>query len=304
MRNPSIPRSKSNPIGQTKRILRTRRAMFRDINTARDLTLQAVAAWPFVVQNRTEGLKVNAFYEFLVDVTQITRLLQIIQQTIANGGGSIEIQEAVRGSYREGVARAVDNLAGLDTSYPRSSLMRLGEQQVLRRATLVGSRAFEQMKGFSHDTAADLSRVLFEAIQNGETPRSVARRIRKRFAVSKVRAERIARTEITMAQRRARWDEARDAEEKFGIKTKILHNSAMIPGRTRRSHAIRHGRLYTREEEALWYTINGNAINCLCSQTEVTVDKNGDPLFGDKLMERMVKQRDAFLKSSITSGDT
>jgi hypothetical protein len=53
----------------------------------------------------------------------------------------------------------------------------------------------------------------------------------------------------------------------------------------------RHGNLYTTEEVTEFYEIGANAINCLCSQTEVTIGKDGKPLFGDKLIDRMKEQR-------------
>ena len=110
---------------------------------------------------------------------------------------------------------------------------------------------------------------MFSAVQSGENPRETAKRLRGRFVVSKSRAERIARTEITGALRRGRWDEARDAQDKFGIETRLIHYSALIPGRTRDSHAERHGRIVTIEEQAEWYEQDGNGINCFMPGTRV-----------------------------------
>ena len=298
---PSVPRSKTNPVGQTFRISKAERAIKADIRRATKMTLDELAGWPFVVKN---DFTANAFYEFQISIGQITALVEAIRQALLRGGGADAVREAAMGSYREGVARAVDNLAKISDDYPRTILQRLADAEVLRRASLAGSRVFEQMEGFAAQTAQDLSRVLFEAVQSGENPRQTAKRIRERFGVSRSRAERIARTEITMAHRRGRWDEARDAEDKFGIRTMLLHNSALIAGRTRRTHAARHGKLFTREEEAAWYASDGNAINCLCSQTEVTVDADGNPLVGGKLIERMEDTRKKFLAADVEQGST
>jgi SPP1 gp7 family putative phage head morphogenesis protein len=273
--------------------------MNKDLNDMRDFVLQQIGAWQVTVANE---LQANAFYDYGVSVDEIVRLVSVIRQALANGGGPEQVREAVRAAYSEGVARASGNISGLSDDYPWTPQMRLQDRLVLQRSVMAGSRALEQLKGFNAQTASDLSRLLFEAVQSGENPRSLARKIRKRFNVSKSRAERIARTEITMAHRRGRWDEAREAEEKFNIKTKLLHNSALIAGRTRRSHAVRHGKLFTREEEAAWYSINGNGINCLCSQTEVTVGPDGEPLFGDKLIARMEEQRARFIASGADGG--
>jgi SPP1 gp7 family putative phage head morphogenesis protein len=303
MAQPSIPSSKTNPIGQTKRIKRTRTAMFKDIAAAQQLTLDAVASWPYTITN---GLRANVFYDFNISSFILEQLVEtIMQQLGGRSRGGQAIQEAVRQAYIEGVFRAADNLSvggGLSKAETGPLTTALDSQQTLRKAVLAASRSFEEMEGFAGDTGRDLSRVLFEAIQGGENPRQTAKTIRERFNVSKMRAERIARTEITMAQRRGRWDEVREQEAKFGKTIKVLHNSALIPDRTRYSHAARHGSLFSVDEEALWYTINGNAINCLCSTTEIVIGPDGQPIFGQKLLTRMKTERDRFLAVARPKG--
>ena len=291
-RNPTIPRSKTNPVGQTRRIARVKSAVFSDIAQAQKLVLESLESWPVEVRN---DFTANAFYEFLIDVFQVERLIQEIANVLRQGGGPEAARRAAEAAFREGVAKSHTNLSGLTDLITQSLTERLADQQTLRRSVLAGSRAFEQMQGFADQTAADLGRVLFEAIQSGENPRQTAKRIRERFSVSKSRAERIARTETTMALRRGRWDEARDQEQRLGMEVRLLHNSALIPGRTRDSHARRHGKIVTVEEEAAWYAQDANAINCLCSQTEIIVGPDGEPLFGQELVQRMQTQRKKFL---------
>lgn len=285
MTNPTIPRHPSNPIGGTDRIAKSRRAIYKDIDTAQRLTLDAWAALPVARQN---GRLLNrSFYEYLIDLDELRRIVAMIAETLNGGRGRRVISAQTDAAYKEGVAKAVDNLSRLSDDYTRQVTMHLGSSPVLRRAALAGARVFEFMEGFGSDTAADLGRVLFQAVQDGENPRNVARLIRQRFRVSRSRAERIARTEITGALRRGRVDEARDAEDKFGIKVKMLWYSALIPERSRISHMRRHGNLYTTEEVTEFYQEAGNLVNCLCSQTEVTIGKDGEPIFGQKLIERM-----------------
>lgn len=288
-----LPRHPSNPVGQTRRIKAARSAAFRDIERAQTVALETLASWPTVIQN---GRILNrAFYDYQIDLNALNALVRAIESILANGGGPNETRRAVEAAYREGTAKAAENLAGLLEDLTREATQRLGQQLVLRRAALAGARAFELMEGFAGSTAADLGRVLFQAVQDGENPRETAKTIRERFRVSKTRAERIARTEITGALRRGRWDEAREVEREFGKEVRLIHYSALIPGRTRRSHAQRHGRIVTVDEQAEWYASDANAINCLCSQTEVTVDENGEPIFGKALLKRMAKQKAAFL---------
>ena len=109
----------------------------------------------------------------------------------------------------------------------------------------------------------------------GENPNRIAARINKNlFGDDKKKgniawAKRIARTEITNAHRKAIWDEDRKANEIEGIRTKMMQISALIPGRTRHSHALRHGGVYSRKEVDDWYKENGNAINCFLPETKV-----------------------------------
>lgn len=291
-RNPTIPRSKTNPVGQTRRIARVRSAAFSDIAKAQKLAIDTLQGWPVELRN---AFTANAFYEFKIDTSQVQRLIDAIAQALSQGGGPEAARRAAEAAYREGVSKTTANLSGLTDLITQSITERLADEQTLRRSVLAGSRAFEQMQGFSDQTARDLGRVMFEAVQSGENPRQTAKRIRERFSVSKSRAERIARTETTMALRRGRWDEAREQEQKVGMEVRLLHNSALIPGRTRDSHARRHGKIVTVEEEAAWYAQDANAINCLCSQTEIFIGPDGQPLFGQKLVERMEVERAKFL---------
>ena len=290
-KQPNLPRHPKNPVGQTQRINRAVKGLRRSIDDAQRYAIETLMNWPTTVSNAK-------FYEFQIDKDDVERLVNEIDRMLKTSrgvGASVRFTEA---AYRDGVAKAAENLAGLSDDYVRTVAIRLGDQQVLKRAAYAGARIFEEMKGFAGDTSKDLSRVLFEAVQSGENPHETAKRIRERFGVSKVRAERIARTEITGALRRGRWDEARDAEQQLGMEVRLIHYSALIPGRTRESHARRHGKIVTVAEQAAWYSQDANAINCLCSATEVTVGKDGKPLFGAKMIDRMGQARKGFLKTT------
>jgi SPP1 gp7 family putative phage head morphogenesis protein len=144
------------------------------------------------------------------------------------------------------------------------------------------------MEAFEGDTANDLARVLRVGVENGLNPREVAGDIRARFSVSQSRANRIARTELTMAYRRARMDEDADSNQRLGILTKLLWYSARSET-TRPWHASRHGLLYTQEEVREFYSRGAEAINCKCSVASVAVNEDGEPL-NEKFVKEIREQ--------------
>lgn len=288
---PFIPRSRTNPIGNTKRIKRAERAIHQRLRYAEKRLVDEVLRLPTQIQNGR--LRTNAFYEYLISLDVLNAIVALLKSDLDDIGQNT-LADMVRQAYREGTAKATENLARISDDYPRTVTEALQSLPVQRRAALAASRVFELMAGFAGDVAADMAYILFQGIQDGINPREVARSIRKRFGIERRRANRIARTEITMAQRRAYRDEVRDAEDRFGFETRIIHYSALIPGRTRDSHASRHGKLFTVDEQTEFYARPGEAINCLCSQSSVIVE-DGEPVTGKKLLERMEKQRKAFL---------
>ena len=296
---PLIPRSRTNPVGQTQRIKRSRKAINRRLKRVERMILKEWDRLPVVVQNGR--LLMNQFYDYQITLDVLQSIVRRITQEL-NDVGQDEVAEQVRQAYREGTAKSVENLARISDDYTRSVTDALSSRPVTRRAALAAARSFEEMEGFGTDTASDLSRILFRAVEDGTNPVDVAREIRRQFGISRRRAERIARSELTTALRRGRWDEAADAEDRFGINVRLLHYSALIAGRTRRTHAQRHGRIVTVQEQREWYAKDGNGINCLCTATEITVDENGEPLTGAKLIGRLVEQREKFIKAG--AGET
>jgi len=293
---PLIPRSRTNPIGQTARMARAKKATNKRLRRIEKQLLRELERIPVEVQNGR--LLTNQFYEYLISLDALRAIINVLTQNLQDVGQDV-LAEQVRQAYIEGTGKAVENLSRISDDYTRTITQVLSSRPWLRRAALAASRVFELMDGFSGDMAADLSRILFQAVQDGVSPRVVAKDIRDRFAISRRRAELIARTEITMSLRRGRYDEARDAEDKFGIRVALIHYSALIPGRTRQTHARRHGRIVTIEEQTEWYSRDGNFANCLCSSTEVTLDERGNPIQGQKLLGRLEEQRKAFMGAGI-----
>lgn len=205
------------------------------------------------------------------------------------------LYQAVDSAYEQGTAAAVTNLAAISDEYVRTIASVVTQPAYLDRVAFVRARQFELMRGLTDETRANLADTLARAMQAGENPLAIKKEIQRRVGVSASRAELIARTEINQAHKRARMAESQDAEERLGIKTKLMWLSALSPT-TRRNHAARHGRLYTRDEVDAFYSRSGEACNCKCSITETLVDEDGNPLDGGKAMERLQARSKKFLR--------
>ena len=274
-----LPANKLDPTG----VDRLERRAMRDYAKR----LKQISARYIELLNRIPAEPaVNQRYIFQLDPTFLSMLLQngdaLVDEILLQGGefNPWLFQDYVSPSYQRGTAQEFANLSQQSPAYgaDRGSVQDiLLSDAYQNRLVLVRARTFEEMKGLSADVKQNLSRVLTDGVGRGQNPKEVARRIRDQIGIEQGRANRIARTEITTALRRARWDEHDSASDDLGLNVKLLHLSALSPT-TRQTHALRHGRLYTSEEVRDWYSVNGNAINCKCSQVTVLVDEKGVPL--------------------------
>ncbi len=278
--NALLPKNWRSPLADSRRVNKgVRRCRTAIQNTQQWLIEQwdSVPVREYEARTSNSRVTVNVTrYEYQISIDVLNQLIGQINERLRAEMGDAVVAESLAG-YEVGTSNTVEVLAGITDDYQRTVDQVLISSQYLQRAAFLRARVFDQMKGFEGQTAADLGRVLYDAIENGISPLDVTKRIRARFGVSRSRAERIARTEIAGAQRRGNWDESQDAEERLGVITKQMHLSALLPT-SRRTHIQRHGNLYTLDEVRDWYTQDGNAINCRCSQVPVRVDESGDPL--------------------------
>lgn len=282
---PIIPANKANPANQGRRIRQAMARVDDAINQAQAYILLMLDQIPARVVN-------EARYEFQVDLATLQDAVARIMADLQAAGQPMAY--AASGAYAEGTAQASVNLSGLTQDYARPVTSLLSSEPYLRRAALVQARVFEEMQGFAGDTGRDLARVLFDGVQEGRNPLSIAADIRERFEISRSRAERIARTEVNGALRRGRLDEAQDAQDRLGIKTGMLWASA-LKATTRPSHSAKHGKVFTVSEVKDFYSRDGNAINCMCAQTEILLDDDGKPL-SSRAIDRMTARRKAYEK--------
>lgn len=288
---PILPRSITNPVGQSSRVNRVTGAIDDALGTVEDWLIQRFEQIP------TESIVVSRFfvnrsrYEYQISIPD----LELLVEELAAQLGIIPDQyvvDQVIGAYEVGTNLAVTNLSGISDDYTRNITQVLMSEPYQRRVALIGARVFEEMRGFEGDTGRDLARVLREAVQDGLNPRDVVETIRNRFGVARSRAARIAQTEITGALRRGRWDEAQDAETRLGLRVRLLWVSALKPT-TRLWHAQRHGGIYTVQQVREFYAEGANAINCYCTQVEILVKEDGTPVTGRPVL-KLKKQKEAY----------
>lgn len=283
-KTPRMPPRRNDPVGQDKRIVSALKPV--------DRKLDEIKRWLVTEISRASVEVLNANYRFQVDLVTLTSLIERLQKELSGVEGSLT--PSVIDAYTQGAVLAEENLAGLTDDLTRQRTRVATSTPVVQRAALQGARVLEEMKGMTADLKSSITRVLTDSVLKGENPRRVARKLAKEFDLSKVRARRIARTEITTSLRRGRWDAAQETQERLGLRTGLMHVSALSPT-TRPSHAARHGRVYTIDEVRDWYEKDGNSINCKCTQIEVLLDKDGKAT-STKLVERMAAARESYKK--------
>lgn len=65
--------------------------------------------------------------------------------------------------------------------------------------------------------------------------------------------------------------------ERYGLRVAYMHISALSPT-TRKTHAARHGQLFTAAQVRNFWSIEENRTGCKCSIAEVIVDESGTPI--------------------------
>lgn len=169
------------------------------------------------------------------------------------------------------------------------------------RVALLHSRVFEEMKGLSDSSKSDLSNILSRGMAAGKGVKELTKDVLHRVDVSYSRAKRIVRTEILNGYRTATSAETdvinEDvyADSEWGMLQ--LWWSALAPT-SRVWHVKKHGETYTTQEVREFYSVDANAINCLCSQSPVLANKKTGEILQKPLQQRMRKRKEVYLKSS------
>ncbi|QDP61708.1 MAG: hypothetical protein Unbinned4466contig1000_20 [Prokaryotic dsDNA virus sp.] len=292
-------RLEKDPTGQAGNRLRAKVDISKRVERLREPVLAILDSFP------VESITVNkARYNYDVSPQRIAGLFDELQVLFYQ---ALELDGFNRGwflsqylgkAWQEGTTKAFARLKqAAESAAPNiAEVMHLDSvltsPEYARRFEIIAARAFESMKGFAGQAANNLGRILGEGVALGQSPRTIARDIRKTFdQIQGYRALRIARTEVNNSFKEARYEETKDVRDRLGLSVKVMHVSALVEN-TRPSHAARHGKIYTLEDERDWQNEGSNMISCLCSTVEV-VFVNGEPT-QKKLIERQRKRGEAF----------
>lgn len=313
---PIIPRSKVDPTQSAKPVSR----MFQDIEgryldikrslkvlfdqrlTGQQREVNGERSWLLCNNEGAEPslYQVNAgTYVYDMTAAQLADLLQIVQTILDDAlldGGSQNLWalDYVAAEYERGTQQAYTNLSVQSPVYASQTTL----QQLLSSPAYQNQIAsayistYSDWKGISDTARADLANVIADAIGRGINPRETASVISKRLDVSMSRAKAIAQTEQVGALRQAQRNEVDWAKERLGLNTAILWISALKPT-TRATHGARHGKTYTTDEVAEFYSKDGNSYNCYCANIPCLLDDDGK-LYNEGLVEKLSKERDSW----------
>lgn len=309
MADPKVPKSKGDPTGLGALRARSMRDLKRRLKSANKEVNQVISKIPYTTKKVVEiknSLIVNeVIYEYQLSPYQAENLDTEIKMIVDKWMETAQVNKPPRWffdvymdeSYSQGAAESLGNIQRMAPAAATTTGQTLSAVQIEQillsapyrdRIERVRSRVFEQMKGFSGDTAVDLSRTLQNSVANGDGINTIKRDIAKRFNVSISRSERIARTEINKAFTDSKLDTTIQARDDLGIKLAVMHNSAIAPT-SRRDHVARSGNVYSPEAQRKWWNNGANRINCLCSTIEVIVDAKGNVIQKD--VQEMIKDR-------------
>lgn len=313
---PIIPRSKVDPTQSARPVSK----MFRDIEgryldvkrrlkvlfdqrlTGQQREVNGDRSWLMCNNEGAEPslYQVNAG-TYIYDMTagQLADLLQIVQTILDDAlldGGSQNLWalDYVAAEYERGTQQAYTNLSVQSPVYASQTTL----QQLLSSPAYQNQIAsayistYSDWKGISDTARADLANVIADAIGRGINPRETASIVSKRLDVSMSRAKAIAQTEQVGALRQAQRNEVDWAKERLGLNTAILWISALKPT-TRATHGARHGKTYTTDEVAEFYSKDGNSYNCYCANIPCLLDDDGK-LYSEGLVEKLSKERDSW----------
>lgn len=236
--------------------------------------------------------------KFIYDMTaaELADLLQVVQsilddELLDGGSQNLWAMDYVIAEYDRGTLNAFTNLSVQSQVYASQTTLQqlLSSPGHLNQVAAARLTTFSDWKVISDTARGDLTNIITDAVARGVSPRDTSQVISKRLDVSMSKAKTIAQTEQVGALRQAQRNEVDWAKERLGLNTAILWISALKPT-TRTTHGARHGKTYTTDEVAEFYSKDGNSYNCYCANIPCLLDDEGK-LYNEGLAEKLSKER-------------
>ncbi|EPC5061928.1 phage minor head protein [Klebsiella oxytoca] len=310
---PIVPRNKADPTqssrqvsrmfndieGRYLNIKRRLKALFDQRLTGLQREANAHQSWMMCNNEGSDPslYQVNAG-KFIYDMTaaELADLLQVVQsilddELLDGGNQNLWAMDYVIAEYDRGTLNAFTNLSVQSQVYASQTTLQqlLNSPGYLNQIAAARLTTFSDWKVISDTARGDLTNIITDAVARGVSPRDTAQVISKRLDVSMSKAKTIAQTEQVGALRQAQRNEVDWAKERLGLNTAILWISALKPT-TRTTHGARHGKTYTTDEVAEFYSKDGNAYNCYCANIPCLLDDEGK-LYNEGLAEKLSKER-------------
>lgn len=319
--NPIIPRNAKDPAQQFPNLRNANtelRKRYRNIQIGMRDVIAGIDK-RIVPDSAAGGIVTNIKYEYFVDTEKfqdinlfIQRLLneelldsvdqQLTQRWWLNANLTQAAEDGTGDALQSAKNMAVIDVVGPELSQAVRSIQLdniLLSRGFQSRVALVQSRVFESMKGLTDSTRSDLADTLGRGMANGTGVKELTKDVMSRVNVSFNRSRRIVRTEVLQAYRTASREETRELnEDVYEGSDWIMQSlwfSALAPT-SRATHIARHGKIHTQNEDEQFYSVNGNSIQCLCSQSPVLVNRKTGETIQEDLLIRMDKQRKSFQK--------
>lgn len=294
--SPRLPTSTTDPVGADRRVGSAWKQIDAKYNELQTRIVELFEATPSSQVN-VDGYGYQ--YDFSAQrAASISDEIQRILDEVLLEGDSFNqfwMGIEVTSSYEAATRIAQGNLASISADYAAQRTIAdiLYSEPYMRRLGIAYSSSYSDWKGLSDQGRSQLASVITEGIATGKNPSGVTEDIVKRLDVSKSYAKQMAQTEITGALRQARRDEAGEANALLGLNVGILWSSALLPT-TRMTHAQRHGKVYSAEEVADFYSRDGNRYNCHCGNTECLII-DGVPQITGRAKERYAEAKAAWM---------
>ena len=280
-------------------IKRRLKALFDQRLTGQQREANAQRSWMMCNSEGAEPslYQVNAG-KFIYDMTaaELADLLQVVQsilddELLEGGSQNLWAMDYVIAEYDRGTLNAFTNLSVQSQVYASQTTLQqlFSSPGYLNQIAAARLTTFSDWKVISDTARGDLANIITDAVARGVSPRDTAQVISKRLDVSMSKAKTIAQTEQVGALRQAQRNEVDWAKERLGLNTAILWISALKPT-TRATHGARHGKTYTTDEVAEFYSKDGNSYNCYCANIPCLLDDEGK-LYNEGLAEKLSKER-------------